>query len=334
MAGMRLNRRVRRRWGPYSAGAGGSAIAQNAFQMYRKYRTGQKKKTKSANFSMTTQHDSRLVYKKRRMPRRKRRVWRSFKRKAQYVSNTQNPRNTIVKTNYITGSCSVNQQMVVTLSLYPGYNASDNALDDIRDCQALANQTFSDGQAQTTNQFFRSGFMEATIVNTKATTVYMDAYWCYAKKDSIITPQTILSNGFKSTTQAADGDNLPTAVGSAVTENTLGITPFQSSEFCQHFSIWKKTRYILGQGQTVQLEWRDPKNRFLNPDSKFITGDWTVLRGWTKTLVLIFYTVPSKVDTTTYKSLNLDNDDIRITRNANYVFNLVDAGANRYIGEF
>lgn len=321
-----------RRWGRYAPYVRTAA----RLWMNRSMTKTRTTKPQAANFSMTTQHDSRLVYKKRRMPRRKRRVWRNFKRKAQYISNTQNPRNTIVKTNYITGSCSVNQQMVVTLSLYPGYNGSDNALEDIRDCQTLANQTNAESEAQTTNMFFRSGFMEATIVNTKGTTVYCDAYWCYAKKDAIITPQTILSNGFKTTTQAVDGDNLPNAVGvgTAVTENTLGITPFQSSEFCQHFSIWKKTRYILGTGNTVQLEWRDPKNRFLNPDSKFISGDWTVLKGWTKTWVLIFYTVPSKVDTTTYKSLNLDNDDIRITRNANYVFNLVDAGSHRHIGEF
>lgn len=287
--------------------------------------TKTKSKSGGSSYFLTSQHDARLVYRKRSMPKYKKRRWKKFKKRVRAVGQHLLPRQTVVHTDLVKPTCAVNEQAVVTLSLYPGFSAIDNSLADIQKCMSVAVQSATEANQTVTNYTFRAGLLEAAITNKSTKTIYLDCYWAYCKKDSTNDPQTLFGYGLRDTTTAR-AENAVSAIGTTISENTLGATPFQSTQLCRYYTITKKTRYLLGAGNTVQLEWRDPKNHYLKADGEELGLDYIIKKGWTKTWFMVFYAVPDA----TNKSQAIDSGDVCITRYVNYIFNPVDASSKRY----
>jgi len=119
---------------------GNSRYARNAINMARRAasftqtRTGRRV---SSGQGVTSQYDRRLIYRKRTMPRRKKRRWRGFKNKVLAVSTKSLGSNTIVRNSLeqseiplIPGNDAV--QSYVQLALYP-IRSTSTKLNDVNE---------------------------------------------------------------------------------------------------------------------------------------------------------------------------------------------------------
>lgn len=69
--------------------------------------------------------------------------------------------------------------------------------------------------------------------------------------------------------------------------NTRGVTPFENQSMLKALNarILKKTKYLLGPGQSFTYQYRDPRNHTINTDH-FVTNGFNI-RGVTKYIVVV-----------------------------------------------
>lgn len=308
-----------------------SAMLQASRAKYKKKSyTKTKKRPRNNQQYLTGHHDAQSLYKKSSKPRYLRRRWKSFKRKVQWVQANGTPRMTLVHTDLQLPTCNDNEQALAYLPMYSGYGAADPENDMARITDVAQQTTSANLQKGSAYLRLHSALLEATIQNASENTIYMDVYSYYCRKNTEDLPQsTMYTNGIAWANVAGDGDeNEPSAIGTEPTINTLGVTPFQSTQFCRYFTITRKTRYQIQAGDSVQLKWSDPRNKTIKMDALEKEGSVTFLKGYSKGWLCQFYTVGAN-GTPAVKSQAIASGDIIVTRYVNYFFSNVDFGAVR-----
>lgn len=254
------NYAVSRRGGALIRGLGGGAVGAlyRGIKQFRGSRDNAGNKSLSTSAPLTTQYDSRRLYKYKRMPRRKRRAWVKFSRKVQAVTNA-------LATHYLSYTSTSTQSPAAGTQAYGSalvYGVSGisqtHGNHDIREIVADLGFTSS-------KQFkliFKSATLDAewSTPTTNTCSVTLDMYEVIIRKDI---PQATSNNigdmfyeGINSLTKAPGSTNHLVA-------GAVGVTPFQSKLFCQNIKILSKTRVLMSPGQTCHKEVRDAKNRYL-----------------------------------------------------------------------
>ena len=274
----RANNRVSRRGG--GAGlirniAGGAVSAYNAYNSY-KQRRGNDGAAKQASTSapLTTQFDSRRLYRFKRMPKRKRRAWVRFSKKVQAVTN-------LLGNNYLSYTSVGNQSVAAGTQAYShsliyGVDGVSTGF-GIRDIAVVV----SDLGVATTDQaklMFKSVSLDAewNADPSNTSSITLDIYEIIVRKDISRSTANNISDMFY--LGIFELDTVPGAGGS-LQANQVGVTPFQSKLFCQNIKILSKTRVRMSPGQTCHKELRDPKNRrimYTPATSQLLAkGGWT-----------------------------------------------------------
>jgi len=222
---------------------------------------------------VTSQHDRRTVYRKRRMPRRKRKAWKRFSRKVASASEKTLGSKTIVFNDQVVlnGTTGADEQLTSNLALYPMNHASLSYLDDMNRIQLNTASEYG----VTTKYIFHSGIFDMTLVNKSidndeiAIPIELDVYEITSSSTWQEGPTSLigaLQQGFTDTT----------VEGAAATQLALtqrGVTPWDCPQGLGSYRIriGKKTKYFLGAGQWITYQMRDPKRHVL--DAKNM-NDW------------------------------------------------------------
>lgn len=233
------------------------------------YRTRTKTKNKVQDRGvMTSQRDVKTIYRRKPMPRRRRKQWVSFKRK---VTATQIANSALMsffrqQVMYLTTAANASSFTTATIYSYGGINGTEGTTgsasgtgqgDDLVDFWTTKYGLTSVGRSRKT--MFASACMDVHIRNSGAASGILEIYEIIARRDygsssvSYDSIEELYTNGFT--------DTVATPLFTAVTSSTLGSTPFQNKLFCQQFKVLKKTRVEISAGETISMQMRDPKNR-------------------------------------------------------------------------
>lgn len=268
---VRPMRRGRQRFGGW--GRRGRAIgkfAGNALGAYLRFRgsgsnTGQQSKKRSAPFPITGENDARSVYKRRRMPARRRRRWVRFQRKTKAVIAKSLAPSFLVRLRGETLTTVVDKQAWYQGHSVLGMNSSHIYFQDGNALNARV-AALASGGAYAPDRFIVSGWMcETQVVNNGGSTAYIDMYYYRTKKD---VPTNFQGNLFGSPVAVWDvgnaqiAGNVP-AGGSLIDSNDYGVTPFNNSMFAKYVQITRKVRVKLGVGGVTQVETRSGKDYYI-----------------------------------------------------------------------
>lgn len=268
----------------------------------------------SSGQGVTTQYDRKQIYRKKYMPRRKKRRWRKFVKRVLAVQTKSLGSCTIVRNNLIQNNFLLTpgrdaEQNFVQVALYPVRSGSSDELNDV-------NEIFTDTRLQppTTKAIFMSGVLDITmrvqsLLNQTVTSgnpslaAEIDVYEIMMRGPTGQTGEaTTLRQAFEightdtGTIPGQTQDLLPTR---------RGWTPFDSNAaLSQHrIKIMKKTKYFLSAEQTATYQVRDPKNHIYSRDS--IPGsDSANWPGVTRWIFIVFKPIPG------YNYVAAPNNDI------------------------
>jgi len=279
----------------------------------------------------TNQYDRTNVYRKKRMPRRKRKRWTSFVKKVKAAENTTlGTRTRVLNTQHqfseSSASGSTKKQLFRSLGLYTLHSESNEWNNDLHNIM-LDQDIKASGKIQ-----MISGVMDMTLVNTSVDSnnqpmgIELDVYMCTARK--LFTymntaDQYVYSDLAQALNDAALTSTLVPGIGQKIDASDRGVTPFDLTLGLSSFGvkILNKKKYFLPNGNQMTYQIRDPKNRQFSKD-QILNEKGQNKPGSTKILLLVAKGLPgAAVDGNDYK-VRLD---VGITRKYAYKLNEDDS---------
>lgn len=247
----------------------------------------------TSGIGVTGQYDRKMVYRKRNMPRYKKRRWRKFTHRVHAVAEKDLGSQTILfnRRDLATNS-TAGFQIIHTVTLYGNNGGSSTGNGDLNYIASLGNSgnpTQAGGATinPSTKILFQSAVLDITIQNTSTYTsagpqityppeakMEVDLYEITIRKDaytqvggsntSYFNLGDLYSYNPTYQYQETDGNTGPLP-GSEIQVGSRGATPFEMGTTNGAFGIkvWKKTKYMLNQGETVTYQVRDPKRRVM-----------------------------------------------------------------------
>lgn len=278
---------------------------------------------------LTTQHDFKVDYKRRKRTRKLRRRirrGRKFTRRVvnSYLRATTSPKH-VAKTALFSGQASVGQSnyfgclLHTSDGLFTGDNpqadwreffregSTENAVgwDNIID--PVAAPQYPDINRRNRAMRCNSSAMELTVRNTGANSCLVNVYRVVCKLNVPFVGfniELLYDHGFRyagritEVTQPVEGtgnDGLPPPLGMwdrQIASGDLVATPFQSATFTKYFTIYRRTKYQLAPGEEFSLMLRD--NRPKHIDMNRMRGN-SFVKGLTHGYFIDFQGVPITV---------------------------------------
>lgn len=248
------------------------AYRQNLFTMNRR-------KKSHGGYGVTVQHDSRRIYRRKRMPAKRRRRWKSFVKKVNYVNEKDMGTRTVIFSTLtdITDQ-TPGYQSVICFSLY-GQKSSlglHNDLQKISTLENTGNPTAAAGAtvSKQSHIYFQSGVLDLTLRNTSykydglqnvsapEAQLEVDVYEMYCRQDFSTSgaDYTSLGPGIQNeqNQELAIG-----GIGSPVNIYGRGVTPFDCPTALSRLGIkiLKKTKYFIPNQNTITYQIRDPSRK-------------------------------------------------------------------------
>lgn len=282
----------------------------------RSYIMTKRRKNTTSGVGVTTQHDARLIYRKRTMPAFKKRAWKGFVRKVNAVSEKELGNRTVVfniseaRNNTTSGNCADGAFYLypfVSTTSYANDIANVSGFENTLDPTAAAGVTID----PSSKYLFQSAVLDLTVRNTSkgnggtATEnprMELDVYEITMSRDkgnyNVNNFLEVLNTNVTTTRSIGGG-------GTEIIRNQRGVTPWELSFALSRFGlkIWKKTKYTLSQGETFTYQVRDPK-RYQITRNELSTVNGFNRRGMTRIIYMQGKLVPgltvgSAVDTYT-----------------------------------
>lgn len=276
--------------------------AVKAYGMYKRARSYTKnitKKRSAPSAGITQQHDSRMVYRRKRMPYKKKKSWIRFSKKVKAVITKAVSTRTILHNNQVTtsaGQVGVPQSYQFHL-LYgkkgdTANSALDSGVDDIWRSLTGTGTTVSNAL----KYHFTSAILDITCHNTGNATQEVDIYHIQFWKESNCTsPEAAVIRAQNDT---------PTGTSStALLMSDRGATPFEFPMLIRNtgMKILKKIKYFVVPGQAITYQIRDSRNRVITGDeindgsgtgAAPANGGEFVQPGWTQGVMIIHRPLP------------------------------------------
>lgn len=219
---------------------------------------------------LSTQHDVVNRYRKKRMPRRRRRRWVGFVRKVRAVELAAQPLQFygLARTERLTGA--------VNVQTYAGYMLGGTSVtnnDELYQIFQQAYNTISVSDAAEHIIFMKSISLDIQLTNSATTGAVVDVYKLLCRKS--ISTATAPAAQFT----AALGELASPSGGGTVTTTNASITAFDAPNFCSYWKILNKKEILLGAGQTTTMQLRNAKNKRI--DGKVLNTSPQALPGYT-----------------------------------------------------
>lgn len=255
----------------------------------------------TSGVGVTTQYDKKNVYRKRYMPRYKKRLWKRFKNKVNAIAEKDLGSRTVVFNQLATFSNETNgNQVVGSVCLYPQASTTSylNDLVQISGLENSGNPTEAAGinVEESAKIIFKSGILDVTFRNASyyksGTAPFTISYGAEGKLEvdvyevlmNIESSETSLTCQNFETVLSSNSSRTRTigGAGTALAYNNRGITPFDTtySQSRWKYKIIKKTKYLLNNLETFTYQVRDPKRRIstirqLSNEEGFNRPGWT-----------------------------------------------------------
>nr|QTE03342.1 MAG: capsid protein [Cygnus columbianus CRESS-DNA-virus sp.] len=284
-----------------------STARRTRFNMGRsKTMTRTRSRQGTSGIGVTTQHDERLIYRKRPMRGRKKRNWKRFTNKVHAVSEKDLGSQTAVfNVGAVQTNTSATQQIRTSFALY-GMNSSVsfwNDMDTIGASLPTGAGAVTGAQglltSPSTKVIFKSGVLDLTIRNASTVAVSagvtsfasearmeVDVYECTIRRgdEEGVAYGTILDMLAQNTVRTD-------ATGGAGTEVDIalrGVTPFDCTYSLANFgiTILSKRKYQISNGDQVTYQIRDPR-RHVMPVRELTSTEGPNKKGLTRCLIVI-----------------------------------------------
>lgn len=304
---------------------------------------------RTSGVGVTDHFDRKTVYRKHRMPRWRRRRWRSFTRKVKTISEKEYGTRTVVYNVSATFSNTTSgNQTNGSVYLY-GQNSTTSYAADLAQIGALETQqainapTVDYNVDKTTKILFQSAVLDITVRNTSFFTTLgtltgtdarlrmeVDAYECTVKRSAMDDITPILTFGSLLNFGTSDTFDIPGAPAS-LTITLRGTTPFDVPDALSRFGIkiWKKTKYILNNGEAFTYQIRDPKRRVCTHESLLKTAGFN-RPGWTRVVFFLGKLLPGIVPVGTLDGQATEQLTLGITRKYMYKVEGINANGDAY----
>lgn len=241
--------------------------AKYGFKAYKSYNSYTKNKKRSATNTVTAQYDTTMQYRKKRMPRWKKRSWIKFSRKVNAVMQ----KGFGTKTAVFNGTCFRQQgagnaeQGVLGCFLYGKtgiWNQGGGVAEvGLRDLFEIVKERGDDNR----KLLFTSAVLDLTAKNVGTANLEVDVYFVSFGED-------LSEKGecFQEAVVAAENET--STIAAQFTGLRLaqrGVTLFDLPVLTKalKMKIWSKRKYFLPVGQTFTYQYRDPKSHFI-PQSR------------------------------------------------------------------
>jgi len=270
-----------------------------------------------------TNADNRLIYRKKSMPRKKKRRWRAFVKKINFIEEKELGTRTVLfndQINVATGSVASGTQGCLSLAQYPCSNDQKGWLNDLAAIGGLentGNPTAAAGATinENTKIMFHSAIMDVTIRNVSTVNngtsdvaapeaaLELDVYEIIMRKETSDSASNFYS--MSQLLNAYDESQIGGA-GTGIAIEDRGATPFEFGSAIGRWGlkILKKTKYFIPNGQTITFQNRDPKRRVCRY-GELTKSEGFNMPGWTRHYYLIWKLVPGLAQgttATTYKA--------------------------------
>lgn len=281
-------------------------------------------KTGGSGAGVTSQYDRKMIYRKKRMPRGKKRQWVKFVRKVRSALMKEVGSNTIVRNSQMTFTNLTDAQGFFTASLY-GKDGTDTTLSvGNRDLFDIFNND-SRLNLQAAACKFSTAILDLTVTNNSTITddsnqnasVELDVYEIFWSKKCDGTSPNQFYN------VSAVNTDLINGAGTGLDLTVRGATPFEFPDAsARGAKIYKKTKFILSPGQVFTYQMKVLKNTNLRRDVVDDGDDNFALEYRTRTLMMVVKGVPTGDATKVLKSVQLG-----ITRK--YLYKIVDVNTDK-----
>lgn len=241
------------------------------------------------NHPLTAQADWKTDYRKRRIPYRRRKTYarrRKFNRRIiRTIRNANTGTTHIVRNSLYTVNTSQDLSGHTSFGLcgLDGFGTGDTnqACDDIsqflREKDPAGWAAWNGSTTPNYKVYVMHATMEMTIKNLDPSTdALVEAYYVRGRKryqkamaDS---PGSMYTLGFNKQLTAFDPDTGALYDG-PLSDTMIGTTPFQSSLFCQHYKIYKRTKFRIPAGDEVNIVIHSRGGVFSIADTKGFTTD-------------------------------------------------------------
>lgn len=314
-------------------------------------RTRTRRRTPLSGLGVTTQYDAKRIYRKKRMPLRRRRRWKRFVNRVHAVAEKDMGSRTVVFnsqisqviTNPATSGCT-------TISLF-GARGTTGLHDDLFAIGGLENTGNPTAAAginvnQSTKLMFQSGVLDLTIRNASyqlvgaslvptlvgAAKMELDVYEISVRNQAAdssgaggyINLGLLFQNGNTDTLNIG-------GAGTGIDIEARGCTPFDIPQALSRWGmkIYKKTKYFIPNGDTITYQVRDPR-RYVTDIDKMLTLSGCNMPKKTRFLFLVYQLVPGLTLGTTENSYQA-RIDMGITRKYMYKVEGANEDRDRYI---
>jgi len=249
-------------------------IARNAINTGLKYGPAawtayNRTQRNTSGIGVTSQYDTKKIYTRKRMPKRKRVAWKKFVNKTNSVLMKTVGTKTVIRNDQLSRLWNGTGQEIAVATVY----GADGLAATVTQCghrdlaEIFANDP--DLQEETAHAHFGTAVVDLTMVNMSNNTsetpkpiglevdVYDVTYWKQSDAQTL---------GSMFITAAANTDVINGA-GNSITYQSRGATPFDFPYLGAHgVKILAKRKYFLGFGQTATYQLRIPKNYRIRHD--------------------------------------------------------------------
>lgn len=216
-------------------------FAYNAYKAVR----GSKE---SSGGGVTTQFDQKMMYRKRRVGKRRlRRSRKSFNRVRSNVMKMLGC-NQFVFSTQTEPSSGANAQTHSSFMFMSAATAPSNDLTTIR--SNIQTSGVAANFRKNELIYLKQAVCDITMFNQSATTADIDVYYIRCRKATDLGTSI---QGVWST--YLTGQQKPDAtLVTNLTTSIIGVTPWQAPQWCSNFTITGKRKYLLSQGQTAHFQ--------------------------------------------------------------------------------
>jgi len=301
-------RRFRRRLGTFGGAASALKLGYRAYKSYTKT----SKKRPSGNYGVTNQHDVKTIYRKKFMPKYKKRKWISFVKKVNAVTEKQYATQTVLFNQNTSKTNTAGNQDYMSCWLY-GRNGDVGAAGSEPGITDLATIFNTVATQATERLIFKSAVLDLTITNNASVTCEVDIYHVRLRKDDV-------ADTFVDAVQKAEfvTGTLPTYTSLIMTKR--GCTPFEFPTLISNIgmSILKKTKIFMPGGGTSTYQLRDPRQKRFGRED--VVNDPTFIMPYhTQGLIIMFKPVAGLQDSLATLNIGVTRKFSFIKMDKNYV---------------
>lgn len=261
---------------------------------------------------VTFESDKARVYRRKRMPKRKRRKWRKLIKLDRAIDLKKCGSRTYVFNAQETDESNVaGEQGVFHCALYSGESTLKTYLGDVQYICKTDNELSPTADlgvtvSRTSKLFFMSGVLDLTIRNTSyfpsggslsgLATLEVDIYEVISKRPWFEKDDATTLKAWPNIQQLfteCEGDMKGINNADPLEYNFRGVTPWDQTYALSRFGIkiLKKTKYRISNGNTITYQMRDPKNRVISKNrGKELAG--VNVPGWTRHVLIYYKTIP------------------------------------------